>query len=110
MKMPTKCQDNTELPLKIPFFQVNLSNIPTDRLKEYSDMLEELSYCIDTDSPATVDVWKVISRMGCLLRGELYDRNNKARDSSKSRSNRTRAKNGPAVIKKRVVKPLKARK
>ena len=110
MKLHTQKEEKVELPLKIPFFQTDFSSVPTDKLKEYSSMLDAISYCIDTDSPATVDVWKVLSRLGCLLRCELYDRENKEYERSKERKKRKKRGECVAVTKKKVIRPLKARK
>lgn len=110
MKLHTPRDDKVELPLKMPFFQTDFSSVPTDKLKEYASMLDAVSYCIDTDSPATVDVWKVLSRLGCLLRCELYDRKNKECERSKERNKRKKRGECVAVPKKKVIRPIKARK
>lgn len=108
MKLPAHKEEEVKLPLKIPFFRTDFSTVPTDKLYEYSAMLDAISYCVDTDSPATVDVWKVLSRLSCLLRCELYDRENKKRERSHERKKRQKRGECVAVPKKKVVRPVKA--
>lgn len=110
MKLRTEKEVKVDLPLKIPFFRTDFSSIPTNKLVEYSYMLDAMSYCIDTDSPATVDVWKVLSRLSILVRGELNDRKNKEYEQSKTRKKRKKQVECVASVKKRVIRPLKARK
>lgn len=106
--MDSNTVDSINLPLKIPFFQMDLKKVSTDRLREYNEVLDEISYCIDTDSPATVDVWRVISRLRVLVRYEINSRKI-PNPPSKNRSDANQSSHTP-VIKKRVIRPVKAKK
>lgn len=95
-------------PLHIGYFRTDFSSISTERLKDYSTMLEELSFCVDTSSANVTDAWKVMSRFQNLVHGELIDRGAKEREKEKARQKRR--KQGKPVVNKKVIKPLKAAK
>lgn len=100
----------TSTPLRVPFFSADFSKIPTNKLKEYSSMLDVLSYCIDLESPAVVDVWKVLSRISSMLRCELYKRDNEKYTHEKENKAKRLKGECIAVPKKRVIRPVKAKK
>lgn len=94
--------------LHIGYFRSDFSGISSERLSEYLEMFEELSYCIDTSSGGVTDAWKVMSRFALLVRSELNERASKERDRAKERQKRR--KQVLPVSHKKVIKPVKAAK
>lgn len=95
-------------PLHIGYFRSDFSEVSSERLREYAEMLEELSYCVDTSSSGVTDAWKVMSRFASLVRSELSDRESAERDRAKERQKRR--KKGLPVSQKKMIKPVKAAK
>ena len=95
-------------PLHIGYFRSDFSGISSERLSEYLEMFEELSYCVDASSGGVTDAWKVMYHFASLVRSELSERASKERDKAKERQKRR--KQGLPVSHKRVIKPVKAAK
>lgn len=95
-------------PLHVGYFRSDFSKVSSERLSEYLEIFEELSYCVNTSSGNVTDAWKVMSRFASLVRSELSERASKERDKAKERQKRH--KQGLPVSHKRVIKPVKAAK
>ena len=95
-------------PLHIGYFRSDFSEVSSERLSEYLEMFEELSYCIDTSSGGVTDAWKAMSRFASLVRSELSDRASEEREVGKER--RTRRKQDLPINHKKMIKPVKAAK
>ena len=94
--------------LHIGYFRSDFSEVSSERLSEYLEMFEELSYCVDTSSEGVTDAWKVMYRFASLVRSELSDRVSEEQEKAKERQNRR--KKGLPVSHKKMVKPVKAAK
>lgn len=94
--------------LHIGYFRSDFSEVSSERLSEYLEMFEELSYCVDTSSEGVTDAWKVMYRFASLVRSELSDRVSEGREKAKERQKRR--KKGLPVSHKKMVKPVKAAK
>lgn len=95
-------------PLHIGYFRSDFSKVSSERLSEYLEMFEELSYCVDASSGSVTDAWKVMSRFASLVRSELSDRASEEREKVKERQKRR--KKGLPVSQKKMIKPVKAAK
>ena len=95
-------------PLHIGYFRSDFSEVSSERLSEYLEMFEELSYCLDTSSRGVTDAWKVISCFASLVRSELSDRAKEEQEKAKERQKRRNK--GLPVSHKKMIKPVKAAK
>lgn len=97
-------------PLRVKMFRADFSDIDTERLKEYAEMFEKLSSCVDLDSPNLTDIWKVISCFKRNVSSELIER--KSREHQKLKEREIKRKKGlpVATTKRNIVRPLKSKK
>ena len=98
--------------LQVKMFRTNFSNISTERLEEYKEMLEELSYCIDMDSTAVKlsDIWKVLSCFRQNVSSEITKRENAKHQKARERDVKRKKGLPVATTKRNIVRPLKSKK
>lgn len=54
------------------YFKMNFSEVSNKRLREYEEMVKELSYFVRDEDPK--EIWEVMYRVGVCIRQELHDR------------------------------------
>lgn len=92
------------------YLKVDLSSLETEKLSEYKEMLEDLSFCVGSDNENAVELWKLLGNLTTCVRGEIMKRKNDERERKSQREKKRKSGVPVSMPKKMAKRPVLAKR